>query len=262
MAFFEGLKIILPAKIAEDSYDYDLAVTNSPKGSKKNHHVDSEKKIITIYLDKLSPKELRVLEKHTLSYFGEEKLKFTEKEKVALVDKLYKYDNKSDELTLKFFKNILSKNDFLVLRESLFLREDYINGNNISNLKHDIILKYGERGNIIANLCTAGYFEEVMMPLFNSSQQEFYDYYDIAVDRGVKAFFVNARMSIETIRDEIKRRLISAKSYGIPSIHIHGIGQKNIKNIKTCLEKEKEKITFVDKKIYEKDNVIIVEIIL
>lgn len=264
MAFFEGLKKIIPANIAEKLYDYDLKVSHSNSASDKNHHVDKDKKIVTIYLNKLTFKEKNILEKQVLNSFNENKLKFVENDKIDLVEKLIAYDKKDNGTTLTFFSNILTKNDLLALRDSLFLRDEYLSGHIISDLKKDIALAYGERGNIISNLCSAGYFEEVMIPLFNKSKTEFMSFYDVAVDRGVKALFVNAGMTTQTIKEEIKRRLNSAKASGLKSINIHGIGKKNIQNIKSCLIKEKEddKIKFLDKKIYEKENVIIVEIIL
>lgn len=263
MAFFEGLKKIIPAKIAENSYDYDLILSESST-AKVNFKVDKENKKITLFLNKLSFKEKEILRKHLLANFESNKLRFIESEKINLIEKLISYNKRDDGHLIEFFKDILSKNDLLALRDSLFLRDEYLNSNSISQLKRDIAFSYGERGNIISNLCTSGYFEEIMIPLYNKNKTEFFEFYDMAVDRGVKAFFVNAGMSITFITQEIETRLASAHSYGLKSINIHGIGSKNVKNIKKSLVKVKNnnKVSFLKKNIYEKDNVVIVELIL
>ena len=221
MAFFEGLKNIIPAKIAEESYGFDLVLTESRSKSEINFKVNKPKKTITVYLNKLSYKEKSILEKHLKKCFNQDQLKFIESEKVDLIERLLNYNKEDDGSTLLFFKDILTPFDLNVLRDSLFLRNEFINGRNISSLKRDILMAYGERGNIISNLCSAGYFEEVMIPLYNSSQKEYYSFYDLAVDRAVKAFFVNSGMTVSKITQEIERRVASAHSSGLKSINIH-----------------------------------------
>jgi hypothetical protein len=71
------------------------------------------------------------------------------------------------------------------------------------------------------------------------------------VERGITAIFVNSNMTVEKIGAEIKRKLISSKSYGLSNMHIHGIGDKNIRRIKECIEKEKEAIGFTVKTSFE-----------
>lgn len=264
MSFFEGLKKIIPAKIAEESFDFDLKITHSNSKSEVNFRVDKKNKTLSIFLNKLSFKENEILQKHLLKNFDVNKIKFVESDKIDLLQRLVAYNKQDDGKTLQFFKNILSNNDLLALRDSLFLRNEYLNGRNISGLKSDISYAHGERGNIISNLCSAGYFEEVMIPLYNESKKSFFEFYDLAVDRGVKALFVNSKMSVGDITKEIERRLISAHSSGLKSINIHGIGERNVKNIKKTLTKviDKTKSNFLRKNIVEETNVIIVEIIL
>ena len=121
-----------------------------------------------------------------------------------------------------------------------------------------------KRGNTISNLCTAGYFEKIMIPLYNSSLTEFWRYYDLALDMGITDLFVNATMTTSKIRDEISRRLKLAKTYGLRYIHIHGIGKKNIKNIQECIEKEKGSLDFTEKHLLTNKSlgVLVVELIL
>lgn len=186
--------------------------------------------------------------------------KFIEQSKVDLIKRLIDFNHGDSVKILNFFKDILNNTDYNALRDSLFLREEYKRGNSIGYLKSEILSNYGQRGNIISNLCSAGYFEEVMMPLYNEDKTKFYEFYDLAVDRGVKALFVNHNMTV----NEIKHRIKSAKNSGLKNINIHGIGSINVKNIKKSLEKLKKDsdYSFLDKNIVEGKNVIIVELII
>jgi len=124
MAFFEGLKGIIPAKIAEQSYDYDLKLSHSKSDSQVKYKVEKSKKILTLYLNKLSYNDKKTLKKHLLKNFDDSKLRFVEEESVVLIEKLVAYNKKDDGKTLKFFENILSKPDLYALRDSLFLRDE------------------------------------------------------------------------------------------------------------------------------------------
>jgi hypothetical protein len=78
-----------------------------------------------------------------------------------------KYEkNNPDKTMLKFFKDKIPKEDFEALRVSLFIRALYKDNENIFQVKKDVIKKFGERGKNITNLCSAGYFENFIKPLY------------------------------------------------------------------------------------------------
>ena len=77
---------------------------------------------------------------------------------------------------------------------SLFLRSELKRNRNVSGYKNDIREQFGERGANIANLCTAGYFENEFMPLYALSHEEFKEYYELAVKEKARALFVHAYM--------------------------------------------------------------------
>ena len=226
--------------------------------------IDSTKNVITLNLNKLSYKEKTTLEKIFKDYFNEDVFYFVEESNLNLLERLYSYKNKEDIKILDTLKSILSSSDWNALRDSLFLRNEFINQNgNLRPLKLDIINRYGERGNVISNLCTAGYFEQVMIPLCKKSITDFWHYYGIAVDKGIVALFVNNKMSIAKIRGEITHKLTSAKKYGLEVMHIHGIGQKNIKKIQDFLDQESIGSDFEKSGIYhnEKLHIYVVELV-
>jgi len=180
-----------------------------------------------------------------------------------LLSQLYEYnkENKNNQ-TLNFFKPIIPLEDFEALESSLYLREVFIKNGDVSKLKQDIRKRFGDRGNTIANLCTAGYFEKFLLPLYNSSKERFKELYEIIVAKSVLAIFIHSQMSQEQIPKDITNKLRISTKYGIKFIHIHGIGDYNINKIKECLGEQKEYFDFFQKEIYEKDNIIIVELLL
>lgn len=234
MSFFKELHRIIPIELSDELDDFSLSIKKENKGRNKHlpYRINKSRKEVIIFLDNLSWKENKDLKKVILKYFRNNEVKFIEQSKVDLIKRLIDFNHGDSVKILNFFKDILNNTDYNALRDSLFLREEYKRGNSIGYLKSEILSNYGQRGNIISNLCSAGYFEEVMMPLYNEDKTKFYEFYDLAVDRGVKALFVNHNMTVNKIINEIKHRIKSAKNSGLKNINIHGIGSINVKNIK------------------------------
>jgi hypothetical protein len=140
-----------------------------------------------------------------------------------------------DSTTLEFFSKILSADDFSALKLSLYLRSQLAVHKNkdIRVYKEDIRDRFGERGNNIANLCTAGYFEMEFMPLYNEvTEEEFYKYYEIAVGKRARALFVNSGMDVADIEKAFEETLAKAIRYYMSEFRIHGKGNVNVSNIK------------------------------
>lgn len=252
MSYFQKLADYLPQLKSLNFQDYTLKIISDVAIEKC--FVNSDDLLIIINIDKLSYKEKDTFSKLLKESFDEDEVYFVEETKDDLIISLYSYDNKDDKKLLEYFKNILSHSDWSALRDSLFLKDQFLrHGQNIGVLKNDIKNRYGERGNIISNLCTAGYFEQIMLPLCKKSISEFWYYYGIAIDKGIVAEFVNKTMSLDTIEKEITHKLNSAKRYGLKCIHIHGIGKKNINKIKSFLENFTTEIVFKKKEIYYDD---------
>ena len=148
------------------------------------------------------------------------------------------------------------------LEASLFLRKKFLENQEVRHLKQDIRIRFGDRGNHIANLCTAGYFENFFMPLYNSSKEDFEKIYEVVVSKSAMAIFVHNQMNDTEIVKKITERLEISKKYGLKFLYIHGIGERNIATIRRCLEENKELFKFYDKDIFEKNHMIIVELIL
>jgi len=190
--------------------------------------------------------------------------KFLEVKSSSLLKDLLDFQkNKGDDQkVLDFFEKIIPKEDFEVLEASLYLRRKFKEKKDVKQIKQDIKERFGDRGRNIANLCTEGYFENFLIPLFNSSRKDFDNIYDVVVSRSPLAIFVHSQMNDEEIAREIKNKLIISKKYGLKFLHIHGIGEYNIRSIKRCVEENKDLFDFFNKDIFEEKGIIIVELIL
>jgi len=194
----------------------------------------------------------------------EEGNKLLEKKSSSLLQDLIEFQkNKGDDKkVLDFFKTIISEEDLEMLENSLYLRKKFKERKDVRYLKDDIRTRFGDRGSNISNLCTAGYFENFFIPLYNSSQEDFKKIYELAASKSVLAVFVHSQMEDEEITTEIKIKLEISRRYGLKFLHIHGIGMQNIETIKRCIEDNKEFFNFYNKDIFEKDGIIVVEILL
>lgn len=161
-----------------------------------------------------------------------------------------------DKRTLEFFKDLLDKDDLNALKMALFLRSEQQKGENVAQYKQDIRERFGERGATIANLCTAGYFEDEFMPLHDEvSEEQFLEYYELAVSKKARALFVHANMTQHEIEQQFLDMVAKGIKYHMEDFRVHGMGAQNVKNIQEFfknLQKEKDKRFVFRKKSEQK----------
>ena len=144
----------------------------------------------------------------------------------------------------------------------MYLRTVFRQRQDVTKLKNDIRDVFGTRGTNIANLCNAGYFEEFFIPLYNSTKGQFRELYDSIVGKGALAVFIHQHMQDNEITSIIKTKIQLSKRYGLKWVHIHAIGRTNVGKMRACIEKEKEFFDFFEKKLYENDNILLIELLL
>jgi len=261
MSWFDKLKALINVELNAPLVNI---TKNSDNNSLDNEYAfDEENGRLEIFFNRLSNEKQKRL-KLILKENFEEENKLLENKSSMLLKELIEFQKTKgeDKGVLDFFKNIISNEDFEALESSLYLRRKFLNREDVKHLKEDIRMRFGDRGNNIANLCTAGYFENFLMPLFNSSKNDFNKIYEVVVSRSAIAVFVHSQMNDSKISQEIRMKLELSKKYGIKFLHIHGIGENNIKIIKRCIEDKKELFNFYNKEIFEGEGIIIVELIL
>lgn len=239
-----------------------ISINLTKKDSDNITEYNPESKVLDLNLQAFSKDQKKQIKPIIAEYIARgNKLLFTDTS--DLLYKLYNYMYQKKHLQLLiFFSNILSIDDYRALESSLFLRDEFNKGNNVSKLKHDIRQAYGIRGNTICNLCTAGYFENFFIPLYNQEKEKFNTLYEMIIQHSLIAVFVHGNMKKEEITEQIKNKLYLSKRYGIKFIHVHGIGQSNIQTIKECIEENKKFFDFFEKNIFESNGIIIVELLI
>ena len=176
-----------------------------------------------------------------------------EEEGELLKENLQQYSSDIDEYKkknldknlLNYFRDKLSKEDFEILKVSLFLRFRYALKENITDIKIDIIKRFGDRGKNIANLCSAGYFESFIRPLWdvihesierkNEADQNFKEIFELIVKNGLLAVFVNHRMTEGKLLAEITNKITESKKYGFAMVsdqlYVHALSVQNVRTV-------------------------------
>ncbi len=251
---------LIKVNITSSNCNNKTAITNDNKIS---YLIDKGDGIFNLLWDKIPPEEKKEIKQIVQSSILEGGSKLLMNETSELLDNLYQYNqnNIDDKQILNFFKTNIPINDLEALESALFLRSKFRKKEDIKKLKADIRGRFGDRGNNICNLCTAGYFEEFLIPLFNSSKDRFDELYELIITNFLLAIFVHQGMEQDEVKIEIDRKINASKKYGIKFVHIHGIGERNITKIRECVT-DNESTEYLVKEIYKKDNILIIELLL
>jgi len=179
-------------------------------------------------------------------------------------EKIRQPDN---QVLLNFFADILPQEDLNILRAALYIRIIFKEHHgDVTQLKSQLVSQHGIRAANITNLCSAGYFESWIKPLYEEmskkpgfKKEKFLEIYEEVVRYSPFAFFVNRAMSDSEVIQHIMNKIERMKRYGIKTLNIHGIGHSNVAKVKNALEAIEKKIKFT-KSILEEDNIIVTKL--
>ncbi len=243
-----------------------VGVTTSNENSEKVLYLEGKRQLI-INADKLTDSEKEELSKILIERKTERDKAIFRAEDLEIFDELASYNSsqnkRADDALLEYFKDKIPEYDLDALANSLFLRSQSKKGKNIVHLKQQISQRFGMRGNNIANLCNADYFEKFIYPLYSYTERKKADsIYELVIKNAVLAIFVNSNMSIDDLEDEVKQKIISSYTYEFPGFFIHGINPTNVKTIKEWVEKNKESGELLIETIYDTSEIMVVRILL
>lgn len=242
MGFFDSLQKLIPKiniKIdLREFIKFQIVVINNndkpaiePKNSLKELHVN---------LAKIDPDSRQELLCNSILRDDELLL---EKDSKELIENFRRVDGEKNRKITEVLKNRIPSTDIPILRAAFFLKEEFETGKNTQGLKEDIIARYGERGRKIANICSAGYFESVIIPTLEEmkasgsfSKENFQKIYDTFIYESGYAVFVHGAMSKEKIVKVILEKIRTNLKYGLKHINIHGIGKQTIKHIRPATD--------------------------
>lgn len=173
-----------------------------------------------------------------------------------LADYTSKIATPENQAVIEFFKGRLSQEDMVLLQSSLYLRTVFNTGGDYASLKTQIVERYHARGASVSNLCTAGYFESLIIPMFEELERNerlpdeaFRSIYDDIVTNYPFAVFINQRMTNEEVEESIMKKMEANKKNSSMRLNIHGIGEKNIELIFKILAEIEKKSKIARKKI-------------
>lgn len=141
-------------------------------------------------------------------------------------------------------------------------------GANIAHLKTGIKDRYGDRGRNIANLCTAGYLNDIILPIYNELSSrpdfqidEFNTQYEVIVMQYPFAVFVARSTTVAQVLREITSKILYNKAYGIHTLNIHSISDDNNRKVLSIIEDEKVTQHYTDQpKIVRDGSVMLVKL--
>ncbi len=153
-----------------------------------------------------------------------------------------------------FFTGKLPQNDVIIMRSGLYIRHlTELGDSSAQKMKKDIIARYGERGNHIINLASAGYFLSYIKPLYEQmctepefSNEKFLQEYDIIVRDMPFAIFVNHRMNadeiVRKVEENATRQLRYDVSEEVIALHGYGLNTDTIAEAKKILDSRYSRI--------------------
>ena len=182
---------------------------------------------LTININNLSDKT----SKRLLNYLNESKNGIVPKERVKEIENISKKLHQTKYPNLKVH---IPPRDFRALQAA-----EFINRNNAGEMKADIRERFGDRGNKIANLCSAGYFlslEELCKALCPKNKELFRTMYERAIISEAFAVFITRGLNKRKTKNKIENKIKSNKLSGVKHIDIHAIGSDNIKKANKIIE--------------------------
>ena len=235
-----------------------------------HHHYDSSQ---TLHINTAKIKEDKEQEEQLKemlhSAIDAEYTVLDSKSEKTVID--YKEEEKTEDYSkvIDFFKDKLPPRDLEIIKAALYVRRCFKRGESVDKLKMDIIHIHGKRGNNIVNLCTAGYFESYLVPLYDiliedketktEAIDDFFSVFDTMAEELPFSVFVCYKMGREEVKNQIIKKLESNVKYSIKFLNIHGIGTHNIKTIRDTIS-EIEKSRKFKKTINEKNKIISVRL--
>lgn len=184
-----------------------------------------------------------------------------------LADYTSKIATPENQSVIEFFKGRLNQEDMILLQSCLYLRTVFNNGGDYSLLKSQIVEKYHGKGASVSNLCTAGYFESLIIPTFQElerntplSNEVFQTIYSDIMTNYPFAVFINQRMNEGEVENMITKKIEANRKNGSMKLNIHGIGERNIEVIFKILTEIEKKLTITRKKIDQSGNAITVKL--
>lgn len=168
-------------------------------------------------------------------------------EKIDFIDQ-FEHNPGFDPQLITFVQEIIPSKDKTIWKGALLLRRAHLDGNQDRSrvIRQDLIDRYGDRARNITNLCTAGYLEQYIRPLWGklseqgeTGSEKFQEIYESIVTEQPFAVFVSSMSTEEQVIEEVHAKKDSVIKYGWRQLAIHGMGEQNIRKVQAVADKIK-----------------------
>lgn len=267
MGWFDKLIDIIKLDLrGANLFSPKIIIINRPDKEDK-FLISEDKNKVSINYPLLDYKEKELLKEGLKEGFEEKEVDLLEEKSGERVrDITQKIKCRRTQTILEFYKDKIPLLHWKALEASLYLRDVFEQGGAVGELKKDIIRKFGDDGRNIANLCSAGYFENYIKRIYEEMSfipdftiEKFQDHFKTIVTISPFAIFVSKEMNEEELSGEIWYRLETYKRYGIEFLAIHGIGKNNIQKIRRIIQGIEDKKN-LNININQERNIIFVKI--
>lgn len=144
-----------------------------------------------------------------------------------------------DTAMLEKLRPMVPHYDILIIRDALIIRRIFKARKSVSKHKQLLYDQYGPRGINISNLISEGYYESYIIPTYeqlvekegDDAKDIFSDIYEEAVTRYPFAVFVGASRNLESVKEEIVRKIGHNLQENQHVLNIHGIGSHNVTTV-------------------------------
>jgi len=196
-------------------------------------------KTLNINKSLLTPLENKNLGRTIRAALDEDGVIILEKESNKQLEQFKKFDKSTEnKKQVEFLKKIIPPEDIKIWRAAIYLRNCFNKGKPVDHLKQEIIMRYGDKGRNIANVCSAGYINKFLVPLYeyasenieneDAKQKLFKSVYENLVEKLQFSIFVHSQTTVPEIVKEVKKKI----QYRVHLILIHGVGRENVDKIK------------------------------
>ena len=235
----------------------------------KKHEITNNYTTLNLNIETLSPEQNKAFAEYisALKSSKEQNYIAMESKSYSVIEELYKIN--PDFKAIGKLANVLLPEDYGALEDAVYIKYlgEKSRFSEISERKKQIRYEYGERGNTITNLYTAGYFHGIFLPLYDellkdpNNSDEFKLIFDRLIRDFPLAIFINTNMGLEEVKTTMKNKILKNQKYGIRKLHIHGINKQNCDNIKEAIRLlEEEKEIIFNKTVDEINNIILVKL--
>ena len=235
----------------------------------KKHEITNNYTTLNLNIETLSPEQNKAFAEYisALKSSKEQNYIAMESKSYSVIEELYKIN--PDFKAIGKLANVLLPEDYGALEDAVYIKYlgEKSRFSEISERKKQIRYEYGERGNTITNLYTAGYFHGIFLPLYDellkdpNNSDEFKLIFDRLIRDFPLAIFINTNMGLEEVKTTMKNKILKNQKYGIRKLHIHGINKQNCDNIKEAIRLlEDEKEIIFNKTVDEINNIILVKL--